>query len=130
MAFIGKKSNETGKNKKAAVTVTTNEGRIGLLVRNGVIAPGTLMDVLIGTDEDFGFLQITFGAGTPAKAFGKKGTTISYSASRAMAKTLPPLRRHTAVICEKLEDGSLIIDLGLDMVDAPEPAPVAAELGL
>lgn len=137
MAFIGKIAQES-RNKKPSITVTISEGRIGLLMRGGVIAPGTPLDVQVGTDEDFGFLRVAKVAadqGTPCKAYGKTGKSTSWSATRAIAKSLPAMRRREATIVEVEEDGSLIVDLGLPegtlpidwkAKEAAAPAPQAA----
>lgn len=100
MAFIGKKQADSSGNKKPNASVSFCEGRIGVVLRGPYVKAGTLIDVLVGTDEDFGLLMIKIGEGTPCKAFGKKAQAVSWSASRAASKIYPNMTRTAATIID------------------------------
>lgn len=115
MAFIGKKIQEAG-NKKAKITVSINKGRVGLVFRKGIVAPGTSIDVLIGIDEDFGYLLVKRGEGAPVSKFGNSDNVVSWGASRKASVVYPPLKRAEAIVVTDDENGML---LKLDFTGAP-----------
>ena len=108
MAFIGKKVNESAASKKAKVTVSINNGRVGLVFRKGVVAPETLIDVLIGVDDDFGFLLVKRGVGSMVKKFGNSDNVVSWGASRKASTVYPALNRAEAVVISDDENGLLL----------------------
>lgn len=113
MAFVGKQQRQKT-NKKADVQVSIKDGRIGLVFRSGIVAPGTTIDVLVGTEEDFGkFMIVTSDSGKSTKQIGKSGKICSWSAMRAAAKIYPNVTKYQKATATKLEDGSLLIDLNL-----------------
>ena len=130
MSFIGKVQQESS-NKKAAVQISANKGRIGVIVRGSRIPVGRLIDVQIGINEDFGKIRIALGTGLACKALGKTGKSVSWSASRAAAKILPELRRVDGTIV--LQDETQII-VQINCIGIPtDPATLAdptEDLGL
>lgn len=132
MAFIGKMVKEkTHKNPAVQVTFNPNINRISFIFRQNVIPAESVIDVLIGTEEDAGYIKIVKGQGTMVDTIGKKGVVTSWGASRSVAATvLPALRRETAVIIEDNEEYMLLqVPLAASYEEVPE-ASVAAELGL
>ena len=121
MAFIGKKTQEAG-SKKAKITVSINKGRVGLVFRKGIVAPGTSIDVLIGTDEDFGFLLVKRGEGAPVSKFGNSDNVVSWGASRKASTIYPALKRAHADVISDDENGLLL----KIVFPAGEGAPVEA----
>lgn len=115
MAFTGKQKRDSGGAiAKAPVSVTANNGRIGVIIRGSRFAPGTLLDVQVGIDEDYGMIRIVPGVGTPCSAFGKKGTAVSWNASRSISKRLPKLNRKDAfIVSTEGDSGALIVDLNI-----------------
>jgi len=131
MAFIGKKIQEGS--KKAKITASINKGRVGLVFRKGIVAPGTSIDVLIGTDDDFGYLLVKRGEGSLVSKFCNSDNVVSWGASRQASTIYPALKRAEAVIISDDENGLLL----KIVMPAAEVAPaavaaesVAAELGI
>jgi len=129
MAFIGKKIQEAS-NKKAKITVSINNGRVGLVFRKGIVAPGTSIDVLIGIDEDFGFLLVKRGEGSPVSKFGNSDNVVSWGASRRASTVYPALKRAHAEIVSDDEDGLLLKITFPAGTGAPAEPDVEMELGL
>lgn len=135
MAFIGKSTNAgTGKASiPCKVTCSTKTGRLGVVFRNGLVAEGTPVDVLVGTEGDHGLLLVKLGTeaganGIPAKSLGHKGQSTSWAGIRTKAtKTLPEMKRRPCIIKEQGE-GYILIDMQLDnaeVVDEGEGEEVA-----
>lgn len=106
MAFIGKKIQEAS--RKAKITVSINKGRVGLVFRKGIVAPDTSIDVLIGVDEDFGYLLVKRGEGVPVAKFGNSDNVVSWGASRKASVVYPALKRAEAVVVTDDENGLLL----------------------
>lgn len=114
MAFVGKKVNEAAV-KKPIVTVSMNNGRVGCVFRKGVVAPGTSIDVLIGVDEDYGYLLVKRGTGSPVSKFGNSDHVVSWGASRKASVVYPLLNRVPAEIIRDDADG-ILLKLPVDAV--------------
>lgn len=134
MAFIGKKINESAAAKKPRVTVSINNGRVGLVFRKGVVAAGTAIDVLTGVGEDFGFLLVKRGEGALVKPFGNSEQVVSWGASRKASCVYPVLSRVGAEIISDDENGMLLkLDMPEGTVELAPEAPVTnveEDLGL
>lgn len=129
MAFIGKKIQEAS-NKKAKITVSINKGRVGLVFRKGIIAPGTSIDVLIGIDDDFGFLLVKRNEGSPVAKFGNSDNVVSWGASRKASVVYPALKRAAAEVVSDAENGLLLKIMFPAGTGAPVEPDVEMELGL
>lgn len=106
MAFIGKQ-NRSRKNKVADVQVTVCDSRIGFVFRNGVVPPDARLDVLIGTEEDFGYVKLVPGD-RAVRPIGKKGLCCSWSASRAAVTVIPDMKKYMGATLTQIEDEYLI----------------------
>lgn len=129
MAFIGKKINEVSGGKKAKITVSINKGRVGLVFRKGIVAPGTNLDVLIGVDDDFGYLLVKRGEGSPVSKFGNSDNVVSWGASRKASVVYPALKRVAAEVVSDDENG-LLLKLAIPAPEAQAEPDVEMELGL
>ena len=129
MAFIGKKINEVSGGKKARITVSINKGRVGLVFRKGIVAPGTNLDVLIGVDDDFGYLLVKRGEGSPVSKFGNSDNVVSWGASRKASVVYPALKRVAAEVVSDDENG-LLLKLAIPAPEAQAEPDVEMELGL
>lgn len=148
MAFIGKITREAVQKKPLVqFTFNPNINRISLIFRKGLIPVGSKIDVLVGTEEDAGYLKVNKGTGTEVSPIGKTGTVTSWGACRSVAaKVLPAMRRAEAKIIANNDEFMLLqvpltpgaaVDTGLepDEQDEPETASatdpsLAANLGL
>ena len=129
MAFIGKKINEVSGGKKAKITVSINKGRVGLVFRKGIVAPGTNLDVLVGVDDDFGYLLVKRGEGSPVSKFGNSDNVVSWGASRKASVVYPALKRVAAEVVSDDENG-LLLKLAIPAPEAQAEPDVEMELGL
>ena len=109
MAFVSKMTKQSTKAAKPDYTVSQNQGRLCLIFRNGIVPPGTLVEVYVGTDEDKGLLKVQYGEGEAVSTLGKKGNVTVWSATRAAAKkNMPFLKRVAAELVESGEDFDII----------------------
>lgn len=107
MAFIGKQ-NRSRKNKVSDVQVTVCGSRIGFVFRNGVVPPDAKFDVLIGTEEDFGYVKLVPGD-QAVRPIGKKGLCCSWSASRSVvATTLSDMKKYQGATLTRYGEEYLI----------------------
>lgn len=111
MAFIGKQD-RSRKNKLPDVQVTVSGTRIGFVFRNGIMFQQAKLDVLIGSEEDFGFIKLVPGD-RPVKPIGKKGHCCSWSVSRAAVSHLPDMKKYRGATATVEEGGVLLINLNL-----------------
>jgi hypothetical protein len=108
-----------------------SNGRIGVVFRKGLVAPGANVDVLIGTDEDFGYLLVKRGTGLPVSKFGNSDHIVSWSASRRVTALYPPLKRVAADVISDDDNGILLkIVFSDEGITTPPEPDVEAELGL
>ena len=111
MAFIGKQNRST-RNKQPDVQVTVSGTRIGFVFRNGIMAMSAKLDMLVGINEDFGYVKLVPGD-RPVRPIGKKGLCCSWSASRAAVANLPDMKKYKGATAHIEEGGAFLISLNL-----------------